>query len=267
MDEPLKVDRCRFDPAEQPTTLGRDPAFVAGSVPHPQTEPGRVCRQTYALFALMERLLSPLALANIKHKAAKFDWFSVPMLAPDDVMDPDSLPRRGDHAILEFKIFGALTESQASVDRKLLIVRMQMGDPEILSIPFFDRIAEEPDGLRAHISENPALNVGLPRNRRSGFNQATEILLALAPRFLCGLTLQRVGKDRPEQTLPLQKLWQNLTLFPDCFETQHSNHLFPSHHRNAIGRPYVVFLISGAIDVRFRRQRIEAWQTYVTTGH
>src|SRR5262245_35713549 len=184
MDEPLKVDWFGFCPAEQPTTLGRDPALVAGSVPHPQPEPGRVCRQTYAFLAFMERLLSPLALANIKHEAAKFDWFSIPMLAPDDVMDPDSLPRRGDHAILEFKIFGALTESQASADCEFLIVRMEMGDPEIFFIPLFDWIAEEPDGLRAHISENPALNVGLPWNRRSGFNQATEILLALAPRFL-----------------------------------------------------------------------------------
>src|SRR5215813_9476757 len=267
MDEPLKVDWFGFCPAEQPTTLGRDPALVAGSVPHPQPEPGRVCRQTYAFLAFMERLLSPLALANIKHEAAKFDWFSIPMLAPDDVMDPDSLPRRGDHAIFKFKIFGALAESQAGADRKLLVVRMEMGDPEILSIPFFDRIAEEPDSLRAHISETPALNVGLPGNRRSGFNQATEILLALALRFLCGLARQRVGKDRPEQTLPLQKLGQNLTLFPDRFETQHPDHLFPSHHRNAIGRPYVVFLISGAIDVRFRRQRVEVWQANVTTGH
>src|SRR5262249_14268238 len=116
MDEPLKVDWFGFCPAEQPTTLGRDPALVAGSVPHPQPEPGRVCRQTYAFLAFMERLLSPLALANIKHEAAKFDWFSVPMLAPDDVMDPDSLPRRGDHAIFKFKIFGALAESQAGAD-------------------------------------------------------------------------------------------------------------------------------------------------------
>src|SRR5262249_37864036 len=215
----------------------------------------------------MERLLSPLALANIKHEAAKFDWFSIPMLAPDDVMDPDSLPRRSDHAILEFKIFGALTESQASADCEFLIVRMEMGDPEIFFIPLFDWIAEEPGGLGAHISKTPALNVGLPWNRRSGFNQATEILLALAPRFLCGLARQRVGKDSPEQTLPLQKLWQNLTLFPDCFETQHSNHLFPSDHRNALGRPYVAFLISGAIDVRFWRQRLEVWQPNVTTGH
>src|SRR5215471_2226216 len=267
MDEPLKVDWFGFCPAEQPTTLVCDPALVAGSIPHPQTEPGRVCRQTYAFFALMERLLSPLALANIKHKAAKFDWFSVPMLAPDDVMDPNSLPRRGNHAIFKFKIFGALTESQTSADREFHIVRMEMGDPEIFFIPLFDRIAEEPDSLWAHISENPAPDVGLPGNSRSGFNQATEILLALAPRFLCGLTRQSVGKDRPEQTLPLQKLWQNLTLFPDCFETQHSNHLFPSDHRNAIGRPYVAFLISGAIDVRFWRQRLEVWQPNVTTGH
>src|SRR5215813_729378 len=184
MDEPLKVNWFGFSPAEQPTTLGRDPALVAGSVPHPQPEPGRVCRQTYAFLAFMERLLSPLALANIKHEAAKFDWFSIPMLAPDDVMDPDSLPRRGDHAILEFKIFGALAESQASADRKLLIVRMEMGDPEMFFIPLFDWIAEKPAGLRAHISESPTPDVGLPRNRRSGFNQATEILLALAPRFL-----------------------------------------------------------------------------------
>src|SRR5262245_40489061 len=98
VDEPLEVDRFGFGPTKQSTTLGRDPAFVAGSVPHPQTEPGRVCRQTYALFALMERLLSPLALANIKHEAAKFDGFSIPMLASDDVMDPDSLPRCGNHA-------------------------------------------------------------------------------------------------------------------------------------------------------------------------
>src|SRR5499433_4506904 len=106
VDEPLKVDWFGFGPAEQTTTLGCDPALVAGSIPHPQTEPGRVCGQTYALFALMERLLSPLALANIKHEAAKFDWFSIPMLASDNVMDPDSLPRRGDHAIFKFKIFG-----------------------------------------------------------------------------------------------------------------------------------------------------------------
>src|SRR5262245_10525617 len=220
VDEPLEVDRFGFGPTKQSTTLGRDPAFVAGSVPHPQTEPGRVCRQTYALFALMERLLSPLALANIKHEAAKFDGFSIPMLASDDVMDPDSLPRCGNHAIFKFKIFGALAESQAGADRKLLVVRMEMRDPEIFFIPLFDRIAEEPDSLWSHISENPTPDVSLPRHRRSGFNQATEILLALAPRFLCGLTRQRVGKDCPEQTLPLQKLWQNLTLVPNCFETQ-----------------------------------------------
>src|SRR5215510_7647469 len=267
MDEPLEVDRFGFGPAEQPTTLGRDPGLIASSVPHPQPETGRVCRQTYTLFALMERLLSSLALANIKHKAAKFDWFSIPMLASDDVMDPDSLPGRGNHAIFKFKIFGALTESQTSADCEFLIVRMEMGDPEIFFIPLFDRIAEEPGSLWAHISENPALDIGLPWNRRSGFNQATEILLALAPGFLCGPTRQRVGKDRPEQTRPLQKLWQDLTLVPNCFETQHSNHLFPSHHRNAIGRPYVVFLISGAIDVRFWRQRLEVWQTNVTAGH
>src|SRR5262245_11621292 len=235
MDEPLEVDRFGFGPAEQPTTLGRDPGLIASSVPHPQPETGRVCRQTYALFALVERFLSPLALANIKHKAAKFDWFSIPMLASDNVVDPDSLPRGGNHAIFKFKIFGALAESQAGADRKLLVVRMEMGDPEIFFIPLFDRIAEEPDSLWPDISENPTPDVSLPRNRRSSFNQATEILLALAPRFLCGLTRQRVGKDRPEQTLPLQKLWQNRTIFPDCFETQHSNHLFPSHHRNAIG--------------------------------
>src|SRR5215468_5998458 len=184
MDEPLKVDWFGFCPAEQPTTLGCDPAVVAGSIPHPQTEPGRVCRQTYAFLAFMERLLSPLALANIKHEAAQFDWFSIPMLTPDDVMDPDSLPRRGDHAIFKFKIFGALAESQASADREFPIVRMEMGDPEIFFIPLFDWIAEEPDSLWAHISENPAPDVGLPGNSRSGFNQATEILLALAPRFL-----------------------------------------------------------------------------------
>src|SRR5262249_870881 len=114
----------------------------------------------------------------------KFDWFSVPMLAPDDVMDPNSLPRRGNHAILEFKIFGALAESYARADRKLLVIRMEMRNPEILSIPFFHRIAYEPDGFPAHRSQTLARNVRLPRTRRSGFNQATEILLALAPRFL-----------------------------------------------------------------------------------
>src|SRR5215510_6146516 len=217
VDEPLEVDRFGFGPTKQSTTLGRDPAFVARSVPHPQTEPGRVCRQTYALFALMERLLSPLALANIKHEAAKFDGFSIPMLASDDVMDPDSLPRCGSHAILEFKIFGALAESHASADREFLIVRMEMGDPEIFFIPLFDWIAEQPDSLWAHIGEHPALDIGLPRDRRCGFDQATEILLAHASGFLCGLARQGVRKDRPEQMLPLQKLWQNLTLFRDCF--------------------------------------------------
>src|SRR5262245_11546647 len=194
----------------------------------------------------MERLLSPLALANIKHEAAKFDGFSIPMLASDDVMDPDSLPRCGSHAILEFKIFGALAESHASADREFLIVRMEMGDPEIFFIPLFDWIAEQPDSLWAYVGKHPTLDVGLPRNRCRGFHQATDILLALASGFLCGLTRQRVGKDRPKQTLPLQKLWQNLTLFRHCFETQHADHLSPRHHRHAVGGSYVAFLISGA---------------------
>src|SRR5262245_56083006 len=142
MDKPLEVDRFGFSPAEQPTTLGRDPGLIASSVPHPQTEAGRVCRQTYALFALMERLLSPLAFTNIKHETAKLDRFSVPMLTSDDVMDPDSLPRCGNHAIFKFKIFGTLTESQASADRKLLVIRIEMRNPKIFSIPLFDWIAE-----------------------------------------------------------------------------------------------------------------------------
>src|SRR5262245_8831602 len=169
MDEPLEVDRFGFSPAEQPTTLGSDPGLIASSVPHPQTKAGRVCRQTYALFAFMERLLGPLALANIKHETAKLDGFSIPMLASDDVMDPDSLPRCGNHAIFKFKIFGALTESQAGANRKLLVIRMEMGDPEIFFIPLSDRIGEEPAGLWPHISENPAPNVGLPQIGRASW--------------------------------------------------------------------------------------------------
>src|SRR5262245_66449584 len=103
----------------------------------------------------MECLLGPLALANIKHEAAKLDGLSVSMLASDDVMDPDSLPRCGNHAIFKFRIFGTLTKSQASADRKLLVIRIEMRNQKIFSIPLFDWIAEQPDSLRAYIGESP----------------------------------------------------------------------------------------------------------------
>src|SRR6266404_1671629 len=100
-DEPFEVNWLGFGPAKQPATLWRDPGFVTLSVPHPQTKAGCVGSQAYAFLALSERLLSLLALANIKHEAAKFDRLSIPMLALDDVVHPDSLPRRTDHAIFE----------------------------------------------------------------------------------------------------------------------------------------------------------------------
>ncbi|HET9550005.1 MAG TPA: hypothetical protein VFQ03_07520, partial [Candidatus Binatia bacterium] len=75
------------------------------------------------------------ARGDIEQKPAKLRRLSVAMLAIDDVVNPDNLPRRCHHAVLKLKIFGAFAERRASIYRKFPVVWMKMGNPKIFFVP------------------------------------------------------------------------------------------------------------------------------------
>ena len=118
--------------------------------------------------------------SEIEHQTAQLTLFAIMLLNIDDIVHPDDVTRRFDHAIIEFEFLGGTAHRETRTEGLFSVVGMDMRDPKVVFVPLLQRIAEQLDGLGTDIGKSPGFHIGLPEHGGCGLDQTAKILLAFA---------------------------------------------------------------------------------------